>query len=35
VTLSIPHPNQIIEDILDLFNIFAPNVRELGFSLAV
>jgi len=35
VTLTLPHPNQIIADILDLFNTFASDLRGLSYNLAV
>lgn len=35
VTLTLPHPHQLIADILDLFNTFADDLRGLSYNFAV
>jgi len=35
VTLSIPHPNSIISHLLDLFDIFSPDVSQLGLAISL
>lgn len=35
VTLSIPNPNQIINDLIDLFNSFMPDMRRFGYAYSV
>jgi hypothetical protein len=35
VTLSIPHPNDIIDNLLDLFNLFSPDMSRLGYAISL
>ena len=35
VSLSIPNTNQIINELIDFFNTFLPDMRSLGYAYTV